>query len=105
MNTLQLAVVARHGHSAELAVEKTAPALLTLTEARAASPAPRDAAGLFHAALLVRHRSALGQWLRTAADRGIQFDGFSDHSVSEAIYLSDPDGNGLEIYADRPRPT
>ena len=102
---LGLSVVTHYGDHAELAVEKTAPVLLVLTEARTASPAPRDAAGLFHAALLLRHRSALGQWLRTAADRGIQFDGFSDHGVSEAIYLSDPDGNGLEIYADRPRTT
>jgi catechol 2,3-dioxygenase len=45
----------------------------------------------------------LGNWLRQAANAGAKFDGFSDHGVSEAIYLTDPDGNGLEFYADRPR--
>jgi catechol 2,3-dioxygenase len=82
-----------------------APAILTLTEDRAAPSAPRDAAGLFHAALLLPSRTALGGWLRHAAAHGVEFDGFSDHGVSEAIYFSDPDGNGLEFYADRPRDT
>jgi len=88
---------------AELAVAPDAPALLTLTEDRIARPAPSDAAGLFHAALLLPSRAALGGWLRFAGDHGVEFDGFSDHGVSEAIYFSDPDGNGLEFYADRPR--
>jgi catechol 2,3-dioxygenase len=88
---------------AELAVAPGAPAILTLSEDRAAPPAPRDAAGLFHAALLLPSRAALGAWLRFAGERGVEFDGFSDHGVSEAIYFSDPDGNGLEFYADRPR--
>jgi len=87
----------------ELATSVNAPPLLTLTEDRAAQPPPRDAAGLFHTALLLSTRSALGSWLRKSADAGVNFDGFSDHGVSEAIYLSDPDGNGLEFYADRPR--
>lgn len=77
--------------------------ILTLSEDRSAPPAPRDAAGLFHAALLLPKRAELGQWLRRAADVGVEFDGFSDHGVSEAIYLTDPDSNGLEFYADRPR--
>ncbi len=88
---------------AELAVTPEAPAILALMEDRAAPIAPRSAAGLFHAALLLPSRAALGAWLRGAADRGIEFDGFSDHGVSEAIYFSDPDGNGLEFYADQPR--
>jgi catechol 2,3-dioxygenase len=90
---------------AELATSPTGPALLTLTEDRAALAPPPEAAGLFHAALLLPTRAALGQWLQHAADAGVSFDGFSDHGVSEAIYLSDPDGNGLEFYADRPRET
>jgi catechol 2,3-dioxygenase len=57
---------------------------------------------LFHAALLFPTRATLGAWLQFAAERGVDFEGFSDHGVSEAIYLSDPDGNGLEFYADRP---
>lgn len=87
---------------AEFAAEAGGPLLLTLVEDRAAPAAPPDAAGLFHAALLLPGRAALGNWLRRAADAGIEFDGFSDHGVSEAIYLTDPDGNGLEFYADRP---
>ena len=100
---LGFAVVARDAAHAELAVEKNSPAILTLTEDRTATHAPLDAAGLFHAALLLPSRAALGAWLRFAAERGVEFDGFSDHGVSEAIYFSDPDGNGLEFYSDRPR--
>ncbi len=90
---------------ASLTVAPDAPALLELTEDRQAPAAPPDAAGLFHAALLLPTRAALGRWLAAAAGNGVPFDGFSDHGVSEAIYLSDPDGNGLEFYADRPRET
>jgi len=78
-------------------------AILTLSEDRAARRAPTDAAGLFHAALLLPDRAALGHWLRRAAENQVRFEGFSDHGVSEAIYLSDPDGNGLEFYTDRAR--
>ncbi len=88
---------------AELAVAADAPPILTLSEAAAAPAAPRDAAGLFHAALLLPDRPALGAWLQFAAAQGVEFDDFSDHGVSEAIYLTDPEGNGLEFYADRPR--
>jgi len=96
-------VTSRDAARAELAVEKNSPAILTLTEDRTAPAAPRDAAGLFHAALLLPSRPALGAWLRGAAERGVEFEGFSDHGVSEAIYFSDPDGNGLEFYRDRSR--
>jgi catechol 2,3-dioxygenase len=85
-----------------LATAPGGPAVLTLEESPEAAPAPRDAAGLFHAALLFPRATALGGWLRLAASRGVEFDGFSDHGVSEALYFSDPDGNGLEFYADRP---
>jgi len=88
---------------AELAVTAGEPTLLVLIEDRTAPPPPADAAGLFHAALLLPSRASLGAWLRFAAERGVEFDGFSDHGVSEAIYFSDPDGNGLEFYSDRPR--
>lgn len=89
--------------SVELATAPDVPSILRLLEMPSAAKAPRDAAGLFHCALLLPGRAALGSWLRFAADRGVRFDGFSDHGVSEALYLSDPDGNGLEFYADRPR--
>ena len=59
--------------------------------------------GLFHLAILVPDRPALGQWINHLAQSGYQLDGAGDHLVSEALYLSDPEGNGIEIYADRPR--
>ncbi len=102
---LGFVVLAQTTTHAELATEKNSASILVLDEDRAAPAAPRDAAGLFHAALLFPSRAALGGWLRVAADRGVEFDGFSDHGVSEAIYFSDPDGNGLEFYSDRARET
>ncbi len=74
-----------------------------MIEDKTGRPAPANAAGLFHAALLLPDRAALGNWLRRVAEKGVRFEGFSDHGVSEALYLSDPDGNGLEFYSDRPR--
>lgn len=103
VNQLGFVTTARTSRRAELSVAPNAPAILTLSEDRTAAAAPPDAAGLFHAALLFPTRAALGGWLRRTAERGVEFDGFSDHGVSEAIYFSDPDGNGLEFYADRPR--
>jgi catechol 2,3-dioxygenase len=76
--------------------------LLTLTTAKDATIAPRNAAGLFHTAFLMPDRTELARWLRHAAQNNVALDGASDHLVSEAIYLSDPEGNGIEIYADRP---
>lgn len=60
-------------------------------------------AGLFHTAFLLPSRADLGNWLRHAAGQGLRLDGASDHLVSEALYLRDPEGNGIEIYVDRPR--
>jgi catechol 2,3-dioxygenase len=59
--------------------------------------------GLFHFALLVPERASLARWLAHAARDQVPLSGLSDHEVSEAIYLSDPDVHGIEIYADRPR--
>ena len=75
--------------------------LLTLTTRKDAAPAPRNAAGLFHNAFLMPDRAELAHWLAHAAHLGVQFEGASDHLVSEAIYLSDPEGNGIEVYRDR----
>lgn len=77
--------------------------LLTRVADAAATAPPPHAAGLFHIALLLPSRRDLGLWLRAAAERGVTLEGASDHLVSEAIYLSDPEGNGVEVYADRPR--
>jgi catechol 2,3-dioxygenase len=63
---------------------------------------PRDA-GLFHTAFLLPTRADLGAWLKHAAQIRAPIVGASDHAVSEAIYLTDPEGNGVEIYADRPQ--
>ncbi len=77
-----------------------------LVELRA-DPAARKStareAGLFHTAFLMPDRPALARWLRHAADTGLRLQGASDHLVSEALYLSDPEGNGIEVYVDRPR--
>lgn len=75
--------------------------LLTLTTRGNAARAPRNAAGLFHNAFLMPSREELAHWLFHAAQLGVRFDGASDHLVSEAIYLTDPEGNGIEVYRDR----
>ena len=75
--------------------------LLQLTTSNGVTRAPRQAAGLFHTAFLMPNRSELAQWLANAAHKGVMLDGASDHLVSEALYLSDPEGNGIEIYRDR----
>jgi catechol 2,3-dioxygenase len=75
--------------------------LLTLTTRGDVARAPRNAAGLFHTAFLMPSRQELAHWLAHAAQRNIQLEGASDHLVSEALYLSDPEGNGIEVYADR----
>jgi catechol 2,3-dioxygenase len=75
--------------------------LLTLHEQKGALPAPRHT-GLFHFALLVPTRRDLALILRHLAQNGANL-GASDHGVSEALYLNDPDGHGIEIYRDRPR--
>lgn len=89
----------------DLAVMPDGPPLFTLHSAPSATPSLHDSAGLFHAALLLPSRSALASWLAFAAAQHLEFEGFSDHGVSDAIYFSDPDGNGLEFYSDRPRET
>src|SRR5215217_1377803 len=65
-------------------------------------PAPRNTAGLYHLAILYPERRDLAQALRWVLDANYPIDGASDHGVSEALYLRDPDGNGVELYIDRP---
>jgi len=76
--------------------------LLVLVEESGARPA-RGHTGLYHFALLVPDRADLARWLAHAARERVALTGLSDHFVSEAIYLYDPDGHGIEIYCDRPR--
>jgi len=77
--------------------------LLVLERDPGARPDDPRAAGLFHTAFLLPGRADLGRWINHAIADRIQIDGASDHIVSEALYLTDPEGNGIEIYADRPR--
>jgi catechol 2,3-dioxygenase len=76
--------------------------LIELRLDHAALPNNRREAGLFHTALLLPSQAALGAWLRHSIDKRIPVLGASDHAVSEALYLVDPEGNGLELYTDRP---
>lgn len=79
--------------------------LVELHERKGALPVPRRGRlGLFHFAILIPDRASLGRFLRHLAEIGVQ-SGMSDHLVSEAIYLQDPDNLGIEVYTDRPRST
>jgi catechol 2,3-dioxygenase len=75
---------------------------LNTWESKGGSPPPRRATGLYHAAILYPDRATLADALRRLVAAGVPIEGASDHGVSEAIYLRDPDGNGLELYRDRP---
>lgn len=66
-------------------------------------PAPKHAAGLFHTAILMPSRKDLALMLKRLNEAGYSLTGAADHGVSEALYLDDPDGNGVEIYWDRPK--
>ena len=76
---------------------------LNTWDSQGGQPPPAGATGLYHAAILYPTRADLADALRRLLANGIRIDGASDHGVSEAIYLRDPDGNGLELYWDRPR--
>src|ERR687888_2023942 len=71
-------------------------------ESRGASPPPRGTTGLYHVAIRYPTRATLADALRRLVDAGIPLSGASDHGVSIALYLNDPDGNGIELYWDRP---
>lgn len=75
---------------------------LNTWESRGGSPPPHGTTGLYHVAILYPTRRALADALRRLMDAGVPLEGASDHGVSEALYLRDPDGNGLELYWDRP---
>jgi len=101
---LGMSIIERQGDTALLGARGGVP-LVELVEHRGASPVRRRAhLGLFHFAILLPDRAALGRFLRHLAsiDEPV---GASDHLVSEALYLHDPDGLGIEVYADRPRST
>lgn len=93
-------LLARSGDTAVLGSERP---LLLLSEQRDASPRPAHTTGLYHVALLLPGRADLARALRHLRESGYPLKSMEDHGISEALYLSDPDGNGIELYRDRPR--
>lgn len=96
-----MALVEREGRTARLGAPSGGP-MFVLHERRGARR-PARATGLYHVAILVPSRRDLARSIHRLAVAGERFQGFSDHLASEAAYLADPEGNGLEIYSDRPR--
>lgn len=76
---------------------------LNTWESAGGSPPPAGSTGLYHVAILYPSRSDLADALRRLMHSGMQLDGAADHGVSEALYLRDPDGNGVELYWDKPQ--
>jgi catechol 2,3-dioxygenase len=99
---LGLRATERDDGTLALGVEGEA-SLIVLTGDASAPPRPRRTTGLFHLAVLLPSRRELALALWRLAEARVALDGASDHLVSEALYLHDPDGNGIEIYRDRPR--
>ena len=100
---LGLRVISRSSQVAALGIPRDDRPLIELHQLAGALPVPRRGRlGLYHFAILLPDRAALGRFLRHLGEQGIRA-GMSDHLVSEAVYLTDPDGLGIEVYADRPR--
>lgn len=102
LDVLGFRLVSGGGSTATLSATGRGPGLIVLTEKKDAAPRPPRTTGLYHVAIRVPTRRALALAIRHLNDSNWRIDGFADHDVSEAVYLADPDGNGLEIYADRP---
>lgn len=90
-------------HDGTIVLGAAGRALLDIESAPSAKPDDPRSAGLFHTAFLLPTRKDLARWVRHASANRIAVTGASDHLVSEALYLDDPEGNGIEIYADRPK--
>jgi len=99
LNVVGLRVLERDDGRASLGADSE---VVRFVEEQGAKPVDGHT-GLYHVALLLPDRASLARWLAHAARDRIQLEGLSDHAVSEAIYLRDPDRHGIEIYADRPR--
>jgi catechol 2,3-dioxygenase len=102
---LRVADVARSSAFYDTIVGPQVSELLTLRASERPGPAPRRATGLFHTAFVYPTRGQLGAALLRVASERAAFSGASDHLVSEALYLDDPDALGIELYRDRPRET
>ena len=101
-DVMGLVVLAKEYRQAILGTDSTP--LLVLQGDPSVAPSDRHQAGLFHTAFLLPTRADLAQWLRHVINARVPLHGASDHIVSEAIYLADPEGNGIEVYFDRPVP-
>ncbi len=99
-DVIGLALLARDGNDAQMGAGD---APLLLLHGRPGLSPVRRATGLYHFALLLPSRADLGDALQHYVDANAPIGGFADHAVSEAIYLTDPDGHGIEVYRDRPR--
>ena len=99
-DVLGLAVMTRDARKTTLGTGRTP--LLVLETDPAILPGDKRQAGLFHTAFLLPARADLARWLGHVASARVPLQGASDHIVSEAIYLADPEGNGIEVYIDRP---
>lgn len=100
---LGFSIVRRDNTTVELSASARQPVRMILTELPNAQPRSRRSPGLFHTAILFPNRTELANILRKLLQANYPFQGFADHGVSEALYLADPEGNGIELYADRPR--
>ena len=102
-SVIGLHTISRGGGNARLGTQADDTMLVGLQEKPGANAVPRRGLlGLYHFAILVPDRAVLGRFLRHVASLGVHV-GMADHLVSEALYLTDPDGLGIEVYADRPR--
>ncbi len=102
-SVLGLRILQRLGPQATLSAAESHQAMIALSEESGAAPSPRQSIGLYHFAIRYPTRRYLAQALERLLQHGYPIQGASDHLVSEAIYLSDPDDNGIELYVDRPR--
>ncbi len=95
--------ISRNSSTVELSAAGKSPAIILLTEHAGAQPKPPHTTGLYHVAIRFPNRRALAGVFWNLLNHRWQFQGFADHIVSEALYLADPDNNGIELYVDRPR--
>ena len=102
-DVIGLAEIRRTAATAMMSSRGTPPAQLLLTEDPSAHPRNPFSPGLFHVAWKVGDRASLAGMIRHLAAAGVRLQGFADHGVSEAVYLADPEGNGIEVYRDRPK--
>jgi catechol 2,3-dioxygenase len=103
LDVLGFKLVSGSQHTATLSANGRGPGLIVLTAKKDAPPRPTRSTGLYHFAIRVPSRRMLAMVLRRLEEMQWPVQGYADHDVSEAVYLADPDGIGIEVYADRPR--